>query len=78
MLVSCAERLDRQWRMSQTAAHPVSKPQSRPAPANKALLAKGKLAMPVLAIGGEKSFGATMAVIMHFAATDVQSGVIPD
>jgi len=44
----------------------------------KALLAKGKLAMPVLAIGGEKSFGATMAVIMHFAATDVQSGVIPD
>src|SRR5262249_49085427 len=45
---------------------------------NKALLAKGKLAMPVLAIGGEKSFGTTMAEIMRFAATDVQSGVIPD
>src|SRR5262245_29994496 len=45
---------------------------------NKALLAKGKLAMPVLAIGGEKSFGTTMAEIMRFAATDVQSGVVPD
>jgi len=45
---------------------------------NKALLAKGKLAMPVLAIGGEKSFGTTMAEIMRFAATDVQSGVIPN
>jgi pimeloyl-ACP methyl ester carboxylesterase len=45
---------------------------------NKALLAKGTLAMPVLAIGGEKSFGTTMADIMRFAASDVQSGVIPD
>jgi hypothetical protein len=26
--------------------------------------------MPVLAIGGEKSFGATMAKIMQFAATN--------
>ena len=45
---------------------------------NKAFLAKGKLAMPVLAIGGEKSFGETMAEIMRFAATNVQEGVIPD
>jgi pimeloyl-ACP methyl ester carboxylesterase len=45
---------------------------------NKAFLAKGKLAMPVLAIGGEKSFGKTMAEIMRFAATNVQEGVIPD
>jgi pimeloyl-ACP methyl ester carboxylesterase len=45
---------------------------------NKALLAKGKLAMPVLAIGGEKSFGKTMAEIMRFAATNVQEGVISD
>src|SRR5262245_56686298 len=44
---------------------------------NKALLAKGKLTMPVLALGGEKSFGTTMAEIMRFAATNVQSGVIP-
>ena len=28
---------------------------------NQAFLAKGKLAMPVLAVGGEKSFGPTMA-----------------
>ena len=45
---------------------------------NKALLAKGKLAMPVLAIGGEKSFGTTMADVMHFAASNVTAGVIPD
>ena len=45
---------------------------------NKAFLAKGKLVMPVLAIGGEKSFGKTMAEIMRFAATNVQEGVIPD
>jgi len=45
---------------------------------NQALLAKGKLAMPVLAIGGEKSFGMTMAEIMRFAASNVREGVIPD
>ncbi|HMA73301.1 MAG TPA: alpha/beta hydrolase [Xanthobacteraceae bacterium] len=45
---------------------------------NRAFLAKGKLAMPVLAIGGEKSFGRTMAEIMRFAATNVSEGVIPD
>jgi pimeloyl-ACP methyl ester carboxylesterase len=45
---------------------------------NQAFLAKGKLAMPVLAIGGEKSFGKTMADIMRFAAANVREGVIPD
>jgi pimeloyl-ACP methyl ester carboxylesterase len=45
---------------------------------NQAYLAQGKLAMPVLAIGGEKSFGRTMAEIMRFAASDVREGVIPD
>jgi len=44
---------------------------------NKAFLAKGKLALPVLALGGEKSFGKTMAEVMRFAATDVQEGAIP-
>jgi len=44
---------------------------------NKAFLAQGKLTMPVLAIGGEKSFGATMAVVMRAAATDVREVVIP-
>jgi pimeloyl-ACP methyl ester carboxylesterase len=45
---------------------------------NQQFLANGKLSMPVLAIGGEKSFGTTMAKIMRFAATNVREGVIPD
>ncbi len=45
---------------------------------NQAFLAKGKLTMPILAIGGEKSFGPTMAVVMRAAATDVQEMVIPN
>ena len=45
---------------------------------NQQLLAKGKLRMPVLAIGGEKSFGTTMAKIMRSVATNVREGVIPD
>lgn len=36
-----------------------------------------KLTMPVLAIGGEKSFGATEAVVMRNAATDVTEVVVP-
>jgi pimeloyl-ACP methyl ester carboxylesterase len=45
---------------------------------NKAFMAKGKLSMPVLAIGGEKSFGAGVATIMQFAASNVREGIIPD
>src|SRR5690606_11491500 len=46
---------------------------------NKALLAaNGKLEMPVLALGGEKSFGAQTAVVMRFAADNVTEGIIPD
>jgi pimeloyl-ACP methyl ester carboxylesterase len=45
---------------------------------NKAFLSKGKLSMPVLAVGGEKSFGKTMAEIMRFAASNVEAGVIPE
>src|ERR1700726_4148652 len=44
---------------------------------NKVFLAKGPLTMPVLAIGGEKSFGPTMAVVARAAATNVQGAVIP-
>ena len=45
---------------------------------NLAFLAgKGKLTMPVLAIGGEKSFGPMMATVMRFAASNVSEGVIP-
>ena len=45
---------------------------------NKAFLAEGKLGMPVLALGGEKSFGTTMAAVMRFAANNVEEGVVPD
>lgn len=46
---------------------------------NKALLAKeGKLNMPVLALGGEKSSGAEQAEIMRFVATNVTMSIIPD
>jgi pimeloyl-ACP methyl ester carboxylesterase len=45
---------------------------------NRAWLATGaRLAMPVLAVGGEKSFGATMAAVMRAAATDVREGIVP-
>jgi pimeloyl-ACP methyl ester carboxylesterase len=44
---------------------------------NKAFLTKGMLIMPVLAVGGEKSFGPMMATVMRFAATNVQQAVIP-
>jgi pimeloyl-ACP methyl ester carboxylesterase len=44
---------------------------------NKAFVAQGKLAMPVLAVGGEKSFGPMMATVMRFAASDVQEGIVP-
>jgi pimeloyl-ACP methyl ester carboxylesterase len=45
---------------------------------NQAFAAKAKLAMPALAIGGDKSFGAAMADIVRFVATDVRSVVIPN
>jgi pimeloyl-ACP methyl ester carboxylesterase len=45
---------------------------------NKAFLAEGKLTVPILAIGGEKSFGPMMATVMRFAGTDVKEGVVPN
>jgi pimeloyl-ACP methyl ester carboxylesterase len=44
---------------------------------NQAFAARGKLTMPVLAIGGEKSLGLTMATIMRYVATDVHEAVVP-
>ncbi len=35
------------------------------------------LTMPVLAVGGEKSFGATEAVVMRNVATNVREAVVP-
>jgi pimeloyl-ACP methyl ester carboxylesterase len=45
---------------------------------NKALLAKvGKLTMPVLALGGEKSFGAAEADTLRIVAVNVTMGIVP-
>ena len=43
---------------------------------NKVFVANGKLTIPVLALGGDHSFGTQMADIMRLVATDVTSGVI--
>jgi pimeloyl-ACP methyl ester carboxylesterase len=45
---------------------------------NKELAQKGKLTMPVLALGGDHSFGTQMAEIMRLVAGDVTPGVIAD
>jgi pimeloyl-ACP methyl ester carboxylesterase len=45
---------------------------------NQQLLAKGKLPMPVLAIGGDHSYGAKLASEIGFAANNVRSAVIKD
>ncbi len=45
---------------------------------NKSFAANGKLAMPVLAIGAEKSFGTAMADEIRFVAVDVTGVVIPN
>ena len=46
---------------------------------NQALLqAGGKLTMPVLALGGEKSYGAGMAAELEFVASNVKGGQVPN
>ena len=42
---------------------------------NRVFLAKGKLTMPVLALGGEKSYGA--ATEFNFVAANVKGGIVP-
>jgi pimeloyl-ACP methyl ester carboxylesterase len=44
---------------------------------NQTFLAKGKLAMPVLALGGEKSAGTGQAAIMRLVAINVTNGIVP-
>jgi len=45
---------------------------------NKAMLAeRGKLPMPVLALGAEKSFGPAQAEVLRFAASNVTAGIVP-
>jgi len=45
---------------------------------NRAFLAQHRLEMPVLAVGGEKSFGTMMAEVMRAGATQVAPGIVPD
>ncbi len=45
---------------------------------NKTAVGRGRLQMPVLAIGGDHSLGSTMAYIMRFAADNVREVVIKD
>lgn len=43
---------------------------------NRAFLAKGKLTMPVLAIGGDHSYGAALATELQAVATNVRGAVV--
>ena len=43
---------------------------------NRAFVSRGPLPMPVLAIGGERSLGSTMALIMRSASNNVREVVI--
>jgi len=45
---------------------------------NRAFLAQGRLKMPILALGGEKSFGPMMATVMRAGGDDVTEGIVPD
>ena len=52
---------------------------SQDAKDNQALLAQaGKLKMPILALGAEKSFGDGMAVELRFVGSNVSGGIVPD
>jgi pimeloyl-ACP methyl ester carboxylesterase len=46
---------------------------------NRAFLAAGgRLKMPILALGGEKSFGPMMATVMRAGGENVTQGIVPD
>jgi pimeloyl-ACP methyl ester carboxylesterase len=52
---------------------------SQDAKDNQSLLAQvGKLKMPILALGAEKSFGDGMAIELRFVGSNVTSGIVPD
>lgn len=42
-----------------------------------ALCSVVKLHMPVLPLGGERSFGPVMAQVMRFVASNVEEGIVP-
>jgi len=45
---------------------------------NREFLASSRLKMPILAVGGQKSFGPMMATVMRAAGDDVTEGIVPD
>ena len=45
---------------------------------NRAFLASDRLKMPVLAVGGQKSFGPMMATVIRAGADNVTEGIVPD
>ena len=48
------------------------------APDNRTFLAQGKLQLPVLALGGEATFGPMIGTVMRCVADDVEDVIIPD
>jgi pimeloyl-ACP methyl ester carboxylesterase len=49
---------------------------SQDAKDNQEFAAKGKLTMPILALGADKSFGTQQADVMRFVGTNVEGGII--
>ena len=45
---------------------------------NREFLARDRLKMPVLALGGQKSFGPMMATVMRAGADNVTEGIVPE
>jgi pimeloyl-ACP methyl ester carboxylesterase len=45
---------------------------------NREFLARARLKMPVLALGGQKSFGPMMGTVVRAGADNVTEGVVPD
>jgi pimeloyl-ACP methyl ester carboxylesterase len=45
---------------------------------NREFLARDRLKMPILAVGGQTSFGPMMATVMRAGADDVTEGIVPD
>jgi len=45
---------------------------------NREFMARGRLKMPILAVGGQKSFGPMMATVMRAAGDNVTEGIVPD
>jgi pimeloyl-ACP methyl ester carboxylesterase len=51
---------------------------SQDAADNRTFVAQGKLQMPVLAFGGEATFGPLIGAVIRGVADNVQDAIIPD